>query len=228
MRTEVYTLIKRKTEAPSEARKIVETVPQENGYEAFRMLGLRYEPQTGLKRLIELSEINLLQNKRCKTAAETALVLLEIERRKMRILEIGGDAPPSDALVTVLWAAMDPNTTAYVAGKIDLDSMEYVELRQAVMTYTNLITSTTTRTGPAAMDISAIESVTTDSKSIVPSDVASSQGQGSQQEEWNQSAHAGDWSGDTYWTEGEADWCGEHQQGEQINGIKGKGKGKGK
>ena len=127
MRTEVYTLIKRKTEAPSEARKIVETVPQENGYEAFRMLGLGYEPQTGLKRLIEMSEINLLQNKRCKTAAETALVLLEIERRKMRILKIGGDAPPSDTLVTVLWVAMDPNTKAYVAGKIDLDSMEYVE-----------------------------------------------------------------------------------------------------
>ena len=46
MRTEVYTLIKRKTEVSSEARKIVETVPQENGYEAFRILGLRYEPQT--------------------------------------------------------------------------------------------------------------------------------------------------------------------------------------
>ena len=110
----------------------------------------------------------------------------------MRILEIGGDAPPSDTLVTVLWASMDPNTKAYVAGKIDLDSMEYVELRQAVMTYTNLITSTTVKAGPSAMDISAIESVATDSKSMAPSDAAGSQGLGSQQEEWNQSTQAGD------------------------------------
>ena len=55
IRAEVYTLSKRKTEVASEARNIVETVPQENGYEAFRMLGLRYEPHTGLKRLIEMS-----------------------------------------------------------------------------------------------------------------------------------------------------------------------------
>ena len=38
-----------------------------------------------------MSEIKQLHNKRCNAAAETALVLLEIERRKMRILEIGGD-----------------------------------------------------------------------------------------------------------------------------------------
>ena len=118
MRTEVYTLIKRKTEVASEARKIVETVPHENGYEAFRILGLRYEPQTGLKRLIEMSEINQLQNKRCQTAVETALVVLEIERRMMRILEIGGHSPPCDTLATVLWAAMDPNIKVYVAGKL--------------------------------------------------------------------------------------------------------------
>ena len=146
----------------------------------------------------------------------------------MRILEIGGDAPPSDTLVTVLWASMDPNTKAYVAGNIDLDTMEYVELRQAVMTYTGLITSTTTKACPSAMDISAIESVATDSKSMVPSDAAGSQGLGSQQEEWNEGTQPGDWSGDAYWPEGEADWYGGSQEGEQINGIKGKGKGEGK
>ena len=131
-------------------------------------------------------------------------------------------------LVTVLWASMNPNTKAYVAGKLGLDTIEYVDLRQAVMTYTNLITSTTAKGGPVAMDIGFIESVAADRKSVVLSDGANNQGLGGQQEEWSQGAQPGDWGGDTYWPEGEADWYGGSQEGEHINVMKGKCKGKGK
>ena len=69
MRFELFKLLKRKTEVTSEARKIVECVGDSNGYEVWRLLGVRYEPQVGMKRLKELGELTMLQNKRCKTTA---------------------------------------------------------------------------------------------------------------------------------------------------------------
>ena len=65
LRHELYKLLKRKSEATSEARKIVDCVGDSNGYEAWTLLGIRYEPQAGLRRLKELGELTLLQNKRC-------------------------------------------------------------------------------------------------------------------------------------------------------------------
>ena len=50
LRDELYKVLKRKTEATSEARKIVECVEHINGYEAWRLLGVRYEAQGGLRR----------------------------------------------------------------------------------------------------------------------------------------------------------------------------------
>jgi len=66
LRFDLHKLLKRKTEATSEARKIVECVSDANGYEVWRLLGVRYEPQVGMKRLEELGELTMLQNKRCK------------------------------------------------------------------------------------------------------------------------------------------------------------------
>ena len=51
LRCELFKLLKRKTESGSEARKIVECVGDSNGYEVWRLLGIRYEPQVGMKRL---------------------------------------------------------------------------------------------------------------------------------------------------------------------------------
>ena len=45
LRYELHKLLKRKTEANSEARKIVECVCDDNGYECWRLLGIRYEPR---------------------------------------------------------------------------------------------------------------------------------------------------------------------------------------
>ena len=50
LRFDLFKLIKRKTESTSEARKIVECVGDSNGYEVWRLLGIRYEPQVGMKK----------------------------------------------------------------------------------------------------------------------------------------------------------------------------------
>ena len=76
LRFELFKLLKRKTEVTSEARKIVECVSDANGHEVWRLLGVRYEPQVGMNPLKELGELTMLQNKRCKSTAETAMIVL--------------------------------------------------------------------------------------------------------------------------------------------------------
>ena len=50
LRLEIYKLLKLKTDVNSEARKIVECIGDGNGYEVWRLLGLRYEASFGTKR----------------------------------------------------------------------------------------------------------------------------------------------------------------------------------
>ena len=102
LRTALYTLLKRKTEVGSEARKFVECVEKEDGYEAWRLLGGRYEANLGTKRFAMLAELTMLQNKRCKSPAETAMIVLEIDRRKKIIMDTGGRAPDEDVCQNVL------------------------------------------------------------------------------------------------------------------------------
>ena len=68
----------------------------------WRLLVIRYEPQVGMKRLKELGELTMLQNKRCKNTAETAMIILEIDRRKRMIADIGGRAPDDDVCQNIL------------------------------------------------------------------------------------------------------------------------------
>ena len=84
----------------------------------------------------------MLQNKRCNNTAETAMIILEIDRRKRIIAEIGGRAPGEDVCQNILWLSMDPTTRAHVTGKVDMDAVSFVDLRQVVQSFCNLIAST--------------------------------------------------------------------------------------
>ena len=105
-----------------------------------------------------ISELTALQNKRFKDAAETSLIVLEVDRRKRLIEEIGAQAPSNDVLVSVLWMAMDASTRSHVSGKLDVNEVIYIDLRQAVMAYTSLVGATTPK-APTPMDIGAIANV---------------------------------------------------------------------
>ena len=95
--------------------------------------------QVGIHRLKELSELNQLQNKRCKNAAETTLILMEVDRWKRIIEEIGGKAPSNDTVIGVLWMAMGPPTRTHVSGKLDAQEVVYSDLREAVIKHTSLV-----------------------------------------------------------------------------------------
>ena len=85
-----------------------------------------------MKRLAELGELMSLRDKRCKNTQETALIVLELDRRKKIIAMAGGKPPDEDVTINILWMSMDPSTKAHVTGKVDMDSVNYVELRQIV------------------------------------------------------------------------------------------------
>ena len=95
-------------------------------------MGVRYEPQVGMKRLKEVFELTQLQQKRCKNTNETDMIILEIDRRKRIIAMIGGKPPDEDVAVNILWLPMDPATRAHVTGKVDMDNVWFMELRQIV------------------------------------------------------------------------------------------------
>ena len=104
-----------------------------------------------------------LQNKRCKNAAETFLILFEIDRRQKLIAEIGGAPVEDEMLVNVLWMAMDPSTRSHVALKVgDNPEIPFPEMKEAIMRQTTLVgaTSGAAVNRTVAMDIGSIASVT--------------------------------------------------------------------
>ena len=70
----------------------------------------------------EVADLMALHNKRCKTASETSLILLEIDRRQRLITEIGGNPLGDEMLVNVFCMAMYPDTRRHVSGKLDASS----------------------------------------------------------------------------------------------------------
>ena len=48
-----FKLLKRKRAATSEANKIVKSGERQNGWESWRLLNIRYEPQSGIRRTHE-------------------------------------------------------------------------------------------------------------------------------------------------------------------------------
>ena len=163
----------------------------------------------------ETCELMALQNKRCKNAAETALILLDISRRQKLIAEIGGTPVDNAILVNVLWMSMDPGTRSHISSKINADDqqVDFPIMREAVMRHTTLVgaTSGASASRPTAMDVGSIASVT-------------DRDQPQPQPEEEREATQGDWYGEGGWpAEGEEEaWV----EG-QLNWIKGKGKGKG-
>ena len=81
---------------------------------------------------------NAAANKTCKNAAETSLIVFEIDRRTILIAEAEGVAPSDDLLTSVLCIAMDPGTRSHASGKIDVEKADYNTLRKTVAGHTNL------------------------------------------------------------------------------------------
>lgn len=67
-------------ETSGETRRLAMCVDLQNGHEAWRLPVGRFQPQAGVRRMKEIAELMALQNKRCMSASETSLVVLELDR----------------------------------------------------------------------------------------------------------------------------------------------------
>ena len=124
---------------------------------------------------------------------------------------------------------MDPTTRAHVTGKVDMDTVSFVDLRQVVQSFCNLISSTNNSGrggGVVAMDIGAIADAPGSSGGPVISD-------GARQEENDQGITPAVWSLDE--AGGPVDEEGWPLEGQlvpqadgQLNFVKGGSRGKGK
>ena len=188
-------------------------VDRGNGYEASRILVGSFEPQAGIRRMKEVAELMALQNKRCKNASETSLILLEIDRQRL-IAEIGGQPPSDGTIANVLWMAMGPGTRSHIPAKLGATSaVEFKDMKEAIMKRTTLVGATSGGgfSRPTAMGVSSIASVT---------DMTQNPSAGE--------PPAADWAIDeTGWPiDEEGNQIDGYIDG-QLNFVKGKGKGKG-
>ena len=104
-----------------------------------------------------------LQNRRCKNAADTSLILLEIDRVQKLITEIGGAPVGEEMLVNILWMAMGQSARSYVSIKVGDDAeVSFQVMKEAIMRHTTLVgaTSGAAVSRTVAMDIRSISSVT--------------------------------------------------------------------
>ena len=62
LNSELFVLLKRKT--TGEAKTLVTSALRDNGFESWRILVSRFEPQVGIKRMKEICDLIALQNKR--------------------------------------------------------------------------------------------------------------------------------------------------------------------
>ena len=141
-RLKVFKLLKRKTLATSEANKLVKCGERQNGWESCRLLNLRYEPQSGVGKAHEFRQLMLLMGKACKTPADTALLIMEIDRRQICIDELGGSKAGDEGVTSILLTAMDPSTRTYAMTKLDLETLSYAPLKQATLAHCGIQSST--------------------------------------------------------------------------------------
>ena len=208
VRSELYLLLKRKTTALTEPNRIVKCAPRNNGFEAWRLLTRRFEPEGGMRLMHEIGELMMLMNKRCRSAQETAVVVTEMDRKMLLISELGGQAPEDGTLKSILLKAMDAETRRYAATKLAMKTATFVHLRQDFW-HTLRLRYLPVERGPARLPFPWTS---------VPLH--------RQETAW--STEEVQWWQQPYPAENSEEWLANGEADETINALKGKGKGKGK
>ena len=78
-----------------EARRVVMSVRQEKGYEAWCKLHQQFEPNVVMREAQAMSQFTGMVNRRAKNPSETRSLMLELEERARRVEELT-EIPPDD------------------------------------------------------------------------------------------------------------------------------------
>jgi len=129
-----------------EARKVVCSAPNRNGWEAWRKLHLQYEPQLVMREAVVMAAFTNMVAKRAKTPSESKTLLLELDERARRVEEVTGEAIENRHRMSVVMGVIDAesmkHTSAHQGAKMRADV-----LQRKVIEFANLMS-----TGTKAMD----------------------------------------------------------------------------
>ena len=129
-----------------EARKVVGSAPNRNGWEAWRKLHLQYEPQLVMREAVVMSAFTNMVSKRAKSPQESKTLLLELDERARRVEEVTGEAIDNRHRMSVVMGLIDAesmkHTSAHQGAKMRADV-----LQRKVIEFANLMS-----TGTKAMD----------------------------------------------------------------------------
>jgi len=129
-----------------EARKVVCSAPNRNGWEAWRKLHLQYEPQLVMREAVVMAAFTNMVAKRAKNPSESKTLLLELDERARRVEEVTGEAIENRHRMSVVMGVIDAesmkHTSAHQGAKMRADV-----LQRKVIEFANLMS-----TGTKAMD----------------------------------------------------------------------------
>jgi len=93
-----------------DARKIVSSVSDRNGWEAWRKLHLQFEPALVMREAVVMAQFTSMVNKRANTPAETKTLLVELDERAKRFEGITGGRIDNRHTMSVAMGILDSET----------------------------------------------------------------------------------------------------------------------
>ena len=184
-----------------EARKVINTVKEENGFMAWVALHQRFEPGLAIQQGMVLADFSGMVAKPAKTPSETRDLMTEIQRKMKNIEDVTGEKISDSHAKSVMIGVLDPISRQHTAMYQGATTGPLSFMRK-VMEFVNNITGT----NPDAMQIGSLG----EQAGASPEHRHEQQGQ---EEAWD---YGGQWPWGSPDTEG------------TINGLKGnKGGGKG-
>ena len=140
-----------------DARKVVSSVSDRNGWEAWRKLHLQFEPALVMREAVVMAQFTSMVNKRAKTPADTKTLLVELDERAKRVEEITGERIENRHMMSVVMGVLDSESMKHTAqcqgAKVRADV-----LKRKMVEFANL--TATGKSGPDSMDIGRVEAKT--------------------------------------------------------------------
>jgi hypothetical protein len=147
---QLWRLLRRYSEG--EARRVIMSVGNDNGWDAWRKLHQQFEPSVVMREAQAMAQFTGMVNRRAKNPAETRSLMLELDERARRVEEMTEAAPDDRHVMSVIMGILDGETLKHT---IHFQGMKksVSELKRKVLEFVNL-------TAPSkgdAMDIGRVE-----------------------------------------------------------------------
>ena len=113
---EVLNGLRMMTEEGSTARRTVASVPEDNGYEAWRRLSIKFGLPLQVRQSLAQSELMSMAGRQARTPEETKELIAELERRVHNAVETMNVSPTVFEITTtgILEAGMDVETKKHI------------------------------------------------------------------------------------------------------------------